>query len=237
MIQLDSIQRLWPIQHILPKYIVFLDEFHSILTHLFSTPHLDKNRIPVYLTLQKIINEAAAVICVDADIGDMCLMYLQQITKRQFYFIENTFQPISGNEGRGVEATEIEDENRFVDLLSAEETFLCTTDSATKAEVLLEKLVQRGVTDVKLITAKQDEYKDLDDYKRVIFSPKIIYGVDSQLQRPVYAMFYEHTTSPFQMRQMIGRCRYPTYIRYIFFKKKYKPLENIRIHTENHRRT
>ena len=72
-------------------------------------------------------------------------MYLQQITERQFHYIENTFQPILlENEGRGVEATEIEDENRFVDLLSAEETFLCTTDSATKAEVLLEKLVHNG---------------------------------------------------------------------------------------------
>ena len=34
VIQLDSIQRLWSIQHRLSEYVVFLDEFHSILTHL-----------------------------------------------------------------------------------------------------------------------------------------------------------------------------------------------------------
>ena len=48
---------------------------------------------------------------------------------------------------------------------------------------------------------------NLDNHNRVIFSPKILYGLDSVMTRPVFCIYMEHTITSNKMLQQIARCR------------------------------
>ena len=85
-----------------------------------------------------------------------------------------------------------------------------------------QELIDFGVRDVKLITSDNDEYINLDDYDKVIYSPKIVYGLDSSIKRPVYCYYKERTIPPTAMIQQIARCRNIKYLRYTFEIKKVK---------------
>jgi hypothetical protein len=73
------------------------------------------------------------------------------------------------------------------------------------------------------ITSDTDEYYNFDDYDKIIYSPKVIYGIDSTMERPVYCFYKEHTINPKKMVQQIARCRNITTLYYHFTKKTYNP--------------
>ena len=60
---------------------------------------------------------------------------------------------------------------------------------------------------------------DLDSHDRIIYSPKILYGVDSIMKREVFCFFQERTINPAQMVQMMCRCRNITKLHYFFHRK------------------
>jgi len=66
----------------------------------------------------------------------------------------------------------------------------------------------------------------LDKYEKIIYSPKIIYGLDSVMERPVYCYYKERTITPTAMIQQIARCRNITKLNFLFTKKKFKENEN-----------
>ncbi len=55
----------------------------------------------------------------------------------------------------------------------------------------------------------------------MIFSPKIVYGVDILMKRPVYCYYKEHTIDPRSMVQQICRNRNITEVKYLFTKQSY----------------
>ena len=59
-------------------------------------------------------------------------------------------------------------------------------------------LCKDGIEDVKLITSDllPDEDVSLDKYDKIIFSPKVIYGLDSVMERPVYGLYKGKTILP-----------------------------------------
>jgi len=71
------------------------------------------------------------------------------------------------------------------------------------------------------ITSDTDEYYNFDEHDRIIYSPKIIYGIDSSIKRPVYCFYKEHTINTKQMVQQIARCRNISNLYYHFVKKTY----------------
>jgi hypothetical protein len=73
------------------------------------------------------------------------------------------------------------------------------------------------------ITGDTDEYYNFDEHDKIIYSPKIIYGIDSSMKRPVYCFYKEHTINTKQMVQQIARCRHITNLYYHFKKKEYQP--------------
>lgn len=58
----------------------------------------------------------------------------------------------------------------------------------------------------------------IDDFDRVIFSPKIIYGLDGSISRDVYCIYEEQTISPRAMNQQVNRCRNINSLNYVFLK-------------------
>jgi hypothetical protein len=213
IIQLDSIRKLHSID--CKDYIIFLDEFNSIIEYLISSDTLQNIRVLIFQQLLQIIKSCKKVICVDADISDLCLYFLN-FTKIDYVFLENTYR-----HNKGVEAIEIFDTNEFYDSLKEEEKFLCCCDSKKEAEVLHKKLENDGI-ECLLITSETDEQiPDLDSVDKVIYSPRIVYGVDSVMKRPVYAYYTSKTINPKSMVQQIARCRNIKYLKFLFTTKKY----------------
>ena len=210
IIQLDSVGKLWNVDF--SDYVIFLDEFNSIIEYLISSDTLQKYRVSVFKMLQKIISQCRQVICVDADITDLCFHFLNQTTKCPTY-VENTQLH---NAGRM--AYEVTDHKEFIEALKAEEKWLCCCDSLTMAEALKKEM---GDESIVLITSETDIYVRFDDHSRIIYSPKIIYGIDSIMERPVFCYYKEHTISPKAFLQQINRCRNITYVKFLFTRKLY----------------
>ena len=57
-------------------------------------------------------------------------------------------------------------------------------------------------------------------HNKIIYSPKVIYGIDSCMRRNVYCWYKEHTINPKKMVQQVARCRNINNLYYHFEKKK-----------------
>lgn len=216
IIQLDSIKRLIEIDNInFNEYIIFLDEFNSIIDYLIQSSTLNKNRVLIYQFLTRILKECKQIICVDADITDICLDYLNynEIT---YNFIQNSYI-----HNKGVIAEELNGVELFYNKIKTEEKFLCCFDSKTEAEILHKKLEKDNIECLLITSDSGDEYINFDEHNRIIYSPKIIYGIDSVMERPVYCYYKEQTINPKSMVQQIARCRNITKLYYYFSNKKY----------------
>lgn len=216
VVQIDSIGILGRALHYgaFTDYYVYIDEFNSLVEYLCRSPTLNKYRVRVFETLLDLISECKGVIGTDADISDISLKLLQYTTKTPVY-IQNTYK-----HNKGIKATEIVEYNDFMNEIREEESFLCCCDSKTQAEIIYNKCKQAGMDDTILITSITNNFVRFDDHKRIIYSPKIIYGIDSVMTRPVYCFYKEHTISPRAMIQQIARCRNITEIKFHFNKKR-----------------
>ena len=197
-------------------YYVYIDEFNSLVEYLCRSPTLAKYRVRVFEQLIELISDCKGMIGTDADISDISLKLLQFTTKTPVY-IQNTYK-----HNKGIKASEIVNYNDFMEEITQEEKFLCCCDSKTQAEIIYNKCKSAGMNDVVLITSITNNYVRFDEHNRIIYSPKIIYGIDSVMKRPVYCFYKEHTISPRAMVQQIARCRNITKINFHFDKKQIK---------------
>ena len=217
VITIDSILRVanwdsWEYKN----YIIYLDEFNSMIEYLICADTLNNKRVAVFHGLLRILNKCKKIICTDADINDISLSFLKLVDKSKI-FIQNDFL-----HNKNVKSQELFSYNDFCHKLHLEKKFLCCCDSKTQAEMIHQELIQYGVRDVKLITSDTDEYINLDNHDKIIYSPKIVYGLDSTIKRPVYCYYKERTIPPTAMIQQIARCRNIRYLRYTFEMKKVK---------------
>ena len=213
IIQLDSILRIH--RNIdLSQYVIILDEFESIIHYLFTSSTLATKRVLIFMRFIEILKQCKNFICIDADITNKSLEFIATFIHRKYKLFENEYK-----HNKGVEAYEIEKCDVFIEKLKKEKKFLCCCDSAQQAEYFKKELNDNSVI---CITGNTDEYYNFDDYDKIIYSPKVIYGIDSSMERPVYAFYKEHTINPKSMVQQVARCRNITNLYYHFVKKEYK---------------
>ncbi len=67
IIQLDSLLKVHRNIDI-SQYVIVLDEFESILDHLFNSPTLKRNRVLIFMKFIEILKQCKNFICIDADI-------------------------------------------------------------------------------------------------------------------------------------------------------------------------
>jgi len=213
IIQLDSILRVHN-KIDLSQYIIILDEFESIIDYLFTSSTLKNIRVLIFQRFIEILKQCKNYICIDADITDKSIEFIKTFINREYKLIENEYK-----HNKGVKAYEIQTEELFIEKLKQEKKFLCCCDSASQAEFIAKKLNDESII---LITSKRDEYIDFDKNDKIIYSPKVIYGIDSSMKRPVYAFYKEHTINPKSMVQQVSRCRNINFLYYHFVKKEYK---------------
>ncbi len=234
IIQLDSIDRIsgWDFS----EYIVYIDELNSVFEYLLSSSTLNSKRKTIDLLLTRIIRECKQFIGTDADISDLCLKWLNpekhidvlpdiledfkaQSPNLDFEYIENTHKHY-----KGVVAKELFEYQDLVNMLKKEEEFMVCSDSATEAHNLRNKLIleDNKYENVEVIDRLYDSKKEqnLDNIAKVIFSPKIVYGLDSQMRRKVFCLFKGKTISSKSMLQQIARCRNQEGVYYYFMDKR-----------------
>jgi hypothetical protein len=212
IIMLDSIIKL---DHFdFSDYVVYLDEFGFLIEYLLTSDTMCTKRILVMRMFNKMLTQSKRIICTDADIGEICLQYFDKLG------ISYQFQKNAYLKCNGVEAVELQSREIMLDMIRKLDKFLICTDSKTEAEAL-----SKDLNDPKIVTYTSD-YRgsiNLDDNEKSIISPKVITGVDSVMQRHVFAIYKEHTITADHMIQQLNRCRNIVKIYYFFPNKKVTP--------------
>jgi len=183
------------------KYTLFLDEFDSIINHILKSDTLKNKRVEVFRNLLCMIVSCEQFIAVDADISSISKRLLDFL-KLDYDFYINQFKNYNN-----VKVHVIYDEKEFFEHVRSKLKYLLCSDSKTDTELAALRL-QVDQLDLKIFTSDSaDERIRLDDWDRALFSPKILYGLDSLMRRTVFCHYKGHTISPSQMVQQLCRCR------------------------------
>ena len=244
VIQIDSIMKLHSYLDYTSNYTIFLDEYSSLIEHLITSPTLNKSRSIVFKVFKKILSGCRQLLCVDADLTKHTLDFLT-LCDRPINVWNNTFQ-----HNKGVPAKEWFNIEKIVADMKTKEKFMMCMDSKSAALAIAEKHFNCKVLEhideqtviingkevnkyemtvfqddkglILVVSAENDYVPNLDEWDRVIFSPKIVYGLDSIMKREVYCVYKEHTISPKAMMQQVARCRNIVQLNYMFCKKNFQ---------------
>ena len=189
-------------------YTLYLDEFNSLVEYFTTCGNMGNKRLAIWKVLYKIMLQCDLVVCTDADISDNCLLLLKQ-WNIQYKFIENQYK-----HNENIKATEIHEYDKFIKKMKDTPKWMCCADSKTMVDIM--KKMGDDPT-IKCYTSENgSEEIDLDAHDKVIFSPKVVYGLDSLMTRPVFCMYQCHTITPAAMVQQICRNRNITELFYHF---------------------
>jgi len=212
--QVDSIMKLkyaisegW-----LEGYEIFMDEFNSIIKYIFTSSTLNKSRILVIETLIQLLKQASNIWCVDADISDNSLLFIKEnidFNLEDTLFIQNEYK-----HNNNTEAQEMYSYEDIIEKMKDETEMIIPCDEARTCHMIEEELKQHeNKKDKKIVVIDRLTDKEIlsgfnmDDYDIVLFSPKIVYGLDSVRNRSVFAVYKESTIDAKDMVQQINRCR------------------------------
>lgn len=216
-IQLDSIGRLanWDFS----EYVVFLDEVASIFNYLITSETLGTSRCTTLELFVRILKTCAQIVAVDADVDYGVIAGFKKIGINYTYVI-NKF-----NAQQGIPAEEINTLEEVFEKCKLLDKWMIAMDSRKQAKALKARFKAVGIQ-CKCITSDTGGFINLDEHERVIFSPKVVYGIDSIMQREVFAVYTGRTLSPSHFVQQINRCRNIIKLSFCFLNKhtvSYKP--------------
>lgn len=229
--QLESLHKLFRFikKKDISDYVLILDEVNSLIQHLITSPTITQreSRAEVMANLQLLIKSCKMVVAVDATISESvfkCLKFWDAKT----CLIKNDFK-----NNQNVQAEELTTYKEMKDKILKTKKYMVCCDSANNAKALYQEL---NDDKIKLITAEVNESKtetiNLDDYDKIIFSPKIIYGLDSTLKRSVFCYYTTRTIDAIQMYQQLSRTRSIEKLYFHFtekpkFKRLYRNMDEV----------
>jgi hypothetical protein len=219
--------------------VIILDEINSLLSHLRS-PTINNKRHEIYMYLIELIKNAKYVICLDADLSDWNIRFLEEIKKTNYIIYYNIIQNKLNNNTLFYRCP-----NTMIEIMEKQvksnEYFIACFDSLNKMNKIIEYLSKFGKKKDWLIYSSEVNYnlintKDWID-KFVFFTPSIIYGIDYNFKDvDVFCFVYKNHLNPLQIYQMISRARKQKNI-YIYCNEKecylkYKNIEDVIFETE-----
>lgn len=205
--------------------IVIIDEFTSFIGRFNS--HTNKeNRIKNLNKLFNLCANSNHIILCDAILRDDSYYFSKILfNKRNSLYFMNTFKKCQDKTITIYKIKSNEDNILSVDLfidsfvedkIKARESIIICSDSAKKAEEIFSYVKTKNVPNdyALLITkdySKQNVITNCNDAfknKCVIFSPKILYGIDIQIPYDsIYAIYTGKSINSYLMLQQISRCR------------------------------
>lgn len=202
------------------NYEIYLDEYNSLIEYFVDCPNLCNKRTVIWKSLNKILQEADKVIMTDADISDNSIRFLEtldEINRDDIIYINNKYK-----HNNGIEASELFSYEELIDLVSTFPAAMVCFDSKNVGEKFVDDMKQKYDINFKYYSSDYTGEIDLDADPYVAFSPKVVYGLDSVMERPVFCYYKGHTISPPAMVQQINRCRKITHLYYLFESKSWK---------------
>ena len=214
--------------------VIILDEVNSLFSHLRS-PTLNKRRKEVYMYLVELIKNAKYVICLDADLSDWNIQFLNDIKNEPYIVYFNEVKNKSDNEVKFYKNPQI-----MIDKIALQIQnnipCICSFDSLRIMNLIIIYLSKFGDKKDWLIYSSEINY-DLIDTKKwinkfVFFTPTIIYGIDYNYKKvDVYSFVYKTHLNPLQVYQMISRARKQLsvniYCKENLFRKKYDSVNDV----------
>ena len=178
----------------------------------------------IYLDEYKYFNDflqqADKVIMTDADISDNSIRFLEtldEINREDIVYINNPYK-----HNKDKDATEIFSYEALLEGISMEGAAMICLDSKNVGEKLVMDMKLKYDIDVMFYSSDHTGDIDLDAHKFVAFSPKVVYGLDSLMERPVFCYYKGQTISPPAMVQQLNRNRKITHLYYLFESKTWK---------------
>jgi len=207
--------------------VVILDEFNSLIKHLYSST-LNGKRLECYKKLCHIINNAQLVICCDATMTSMSYSFIGSNSPffGGMFLYRNTFQNKIGVK-MNIYQSELPYENEkikefyklFEESAKRKDSLLILSDSKGYTE-LIAHLVRKDTNDKYVLVFNKDygQLEELDKCntlfknKCVIASPKIIYGLDITIPYDKVYCIYKYTDkekcmSALEYHQQYSRAR------------------------------
>jgi hypothetical protein len=237
VIQLESLTKIN--YKLFKNGVVILDEINSLLSHLRS-PTLNNKRKDIYLYLIEIIKNAKHIICLDADLCNWNIEFMNKIDNNSSYIYYNNIATKNK-----INATFYDSEQIVIDLMSNNiknnKYFISCFDSLKRMNKIIEYLSNFHNKDMFLIYSSEIDYGIIDTKtwinKFVFFTPTIIYGLDfNETFVDVFAVINKSHLNSLQIYQMISRARNQNSIHIYCNNKynylKYKTIDAIRYETE-----
>ena len=219
--------------------IVILDEVNSLLSHLRS-PTLNNKRKEIYMYLIELIKNAKYVICLDADLSDWNIKFLEEIKQMNYIVYYNTIQNKLNNI-----ATFYKCPQSVIDIMENQIKnkiyFIACFDSLRQMNKVIEYLSKFGNKKEWLIYSSEIDYNLIDtkewNDKYIFFTPTIIYGVDYNYKEvDVFCFVYKNHLNPLQIYQMISRARKQRNVHIYCNEKenyiKYKSIDDVIYETD-----
>jgi hypothetical protein len=200
------------------KYILLLDEIHSIAGHILFSDTMRSTRRKAMQTLSWLLKHAGKVFAMDNEITNDELELIDtalsnSVGVSDITFIKNTYKKYSGT--RVYYEDEAEMIAKMTEDLKKGKGFTTPCNTKKQAERVLRKLLEAVETsDLKLYTSEEGTLpEDINSAWSgcgVIYSPTITTGIDFNPKeaQPVYLFLKgEYTISPAAALQMINRNR------------------------------
>ena len=202
------------------SYDIYLDEYNSLIEYFVDCPNLCNKRTIIWRYLNQILTQADRVIMTDADISDNSIKFLEtlpEINRNEIIYINNKYK-----HNEGIEASELFTYEELIEQISTYPRAMVCLDSKNAGEKLVDDMKTKYNINFKYYSSDYSGDIDLDADDYVAFSPKIVYGLDSTMERPVFCYFKGQTISPPAMVQQINRCRKISHLYYLFESKTWK---------------
>jgi hypothetical protein len=203
------------------KYILFLDEIHSLLTYFFNNQQkMSKNRLTFTRKLIDLINNADHVFGVDANTSSCIIKFLKRTCNKPIHLYINEHKPIFLQD-----VTFYKSPDKVIalmeDCIKNNEYFFCASDrlSIFKKNVLLPLFKKFPEFKKKCLIYSGEDGNKLDfarasklwKNKFVFCSPSVIYGIDYNNINThyVFGYYFGGTIDALGSYQQSGRVRHP----------------------------
>jgi Origin of replication binding protein/Primase C terminal 2 (PriCT-2) len=221
--------------------ILILDEITSLLLHFYS-PTMKKFRLKSFAKLMDLMHNCKKIIMCDAIITDIVLTYVSKLRDGKIIYYRNKYQNKTGVKLNIYYRTNnpIKKEleifcKPIIKMVKNNESVIIICDSKSITNNIYNYLLQFNESKkyFKIFTKDSGSLKELEDCntkwknKCVLFSPKIIYGIDVIIPYDnIYAVYNGNTIDSFSMLQQVSRSRNTKAVNVLFLLKHYQETMN-----------
>ena len=212
IVQIDSLGKIdWT--NLDEDTVVWLDESSALLDYLSTSPTLNNKLRSIQAMFSGLLKRTTGLILTDADLKICHREFINKIKEMETFVIDNSYIP-----EKDTKATILYDEEALViqevirKLKGGSKNVIVCADSKTLIERISNSL-PKGINK-KVYTADEGDTSDIEnnvdtswEEHCVLYSPKIVTGVDYNVPSDVYGFFTGRSVSFRSFVQMIERTR------------------------------